>query len=519
MAVFWCLFVYYFCIIIDIQMNNLPVFLAVFPFLVFVVVLLWGKVSLLKASAVTLALFAVLSVFYWEILPSLFFISLGKGFFIALDIFIIILGAIFFLSLLERLSVIKNISYYLEHFSSDYRLQIILLAWLFEAFIEGTAGFGTPVAIVAPLLVGLGLTPIKALIVALMGNSSAVVFGAAGTPIKVGFAGLETASLPLISALINCIGFIVPVFMLWVITAGRKNRWGEFRGGLPFAIWSGIAFVVPSVFCVFLGQEFPSIVGSLIGIILVYASTKMGFFVPKEQITLMGVEKLNKTMSATKAFLPYGLLVIALILGKIFLSGYNINISLGFSHLFNLFNPGFAFILTGILVALIWRSNIKEVAATATQAFRGAVAPSIVIVLMSILVQLMTNSGQNSSGLPSAIALLAKIFETNWLPFFAPFLSAFGSFVTGSATISNIMFGNFLNTAASSLGLGTSIILSLAVVGGATGNMIALADMLAGQAVLGLKNKEREVLKGVIVPCLILLALSGVIGLILVFIS
>jgi len=493
---------------------NLPILLSIFPFLVFTVILLWGKTSLLRTSVITLALFTALSVFYWDIFPASLMVSYGKGFFIAFDILIIIFGAIFFLNLLEDIKVIKNISYYLEHFSGDYRLQIILLAWLFEAFIEGTAGFGTPVAIVAPLLVGLGLTPIRALIIGLLGNSSAVVFGAVGTPIRIGFAGLDVASVPFISSLINCSGFIIPIFMLWIITKGRANQKKEFLGGLPFAIWAGIAFLLPSVLISMWSQEFATVFGSVIGMILVLITTKLGLFVPKDRLSLQEDEKLTSSMSATRAFLPYGLLILFLILGKIFLGNTGVNIPLGFPHVFNLFNPGFAFILAGLLVVLIWRSKKEAILSLLSRAFSGSLNPFIVIMSMSVFVQIMINSGQNYSGIPAAITLVAKVFETSFLPFFTPFIGAFGSFITGSATVSNIMFGNFYNAAAIALGNNVSIILSLAVVGAAVGNMIALSDMLAGQAILGLKNQERQVLKGVFVPCFSLLIIIGVIGLI-----
>ncbi|MCX6794057.1 MAG: L-lactate permease, partial [Candidatus Gottesmanbacteria bacterium] len=488
-------------------MITLPIFLSAFPLLVFTVILLFGKTSLLKASAISLALSTILAIFYWGIFPSALMISYGKGFFVALDIFFIILGAIFFLDLLEEIKVIKNISYYLEHFSRDYRLQIILLAWLFEAFIEGTAGFGTPVAIVAPLLVGLGLPPIRALVIALLGNSAAVVFGAVGTPIRVGFAGLDTASVPFISSLINCIGFIIPIFMLWIITTGRMHQKREFLSGLPFAIWAGIAFVVPSVVIALWSQEFPSVFGSVIGILLVLITTKLGLFVPKDQLSLQasGEKKLGRSMSAAKAFLPYGLLIVLLILGKVFLGTMGIPISLGFSHVFNLFNPGFAFIAASLLVALMWRSKKETIIPLVSKAFVGALNPFLIIISMSVLVQIMIYSGQNYSGLPAAITLVAKVFETSLLPFFVPFIGAFGSFITGSATISNIMFGSFFSTAAATLGNNVTVILSLAVVGASAGNMIALSDMLAGQAVLGLKNQERQILKGVFIPCLLLL--------------
>lgn len=497
--------------------SNLPTILSALPLLFFTILLLSGKTSLLKASFLTLGIFTLLAIFYWQIFPHLLWISFGKGFFIAFDIFIIIFGAIFFLGLLEKLNIIKNISYYLEHFSKDYRLQIILLAWLFAAFIEGTAGFGTPVAVVAPLLVGLGLTPIRALVVSLLGNSVPGVFGAVGTPIKVGFAGLNTNAVPLIASIINCAGFIIPIFMLWVITKGRVNRKAEFFDALPFAIWAGIAFVVPSVFAVFLGQEFPSIVGAAIGIVIVFITTKLGLFVPKKPISLQNKDELRNTMPALRAFLPYIILILSLILGKMLIgnSGLNINFNLlgqGFLHKFNLFNPGFVFIFVGLLVGLIMQSKKTDVMFLASKAFKSSLNPFFVIISTSALVQLMINSGNNTSGISSAITLIAKIFETNLLPFFTPFISAFGSFLTGSVTVSNIMFGNFFSTAGSDLGYSVAVTLSLAVVGAAAGNMIALADMLAAQAVLGVKNQEREILKGVFIPCLIFLVMIGTIG-------
>ncbi|MFA5098721.1 MAG: L-lactate permease [Candidatus Paceibacterota bacterium] len=500
-------------------MFNLPVLLSIIPFLVFIILLLWVKTSLLRASVITVALFTFLAIFYWQILPVSLLSSYIKGFFVAFDIFIIIFGAIFFLGILKDLNVIKNISYYLEHFSKDYRVQIIILAWFFENFIEGTAGFGTPVAVVAPLLVGLGLPVIKALVVALLGNSASVVFGAAGAPIRIGFAGLDISSVPYISSLINCVGFIVPVFMLWIITSGRVNEKKEFFGGLGFAIWSGIAFVAPSVLvAAFMGQEFPSIIGSIIGLLLVMFSTKLNIFKPKDVLSLRGEEKIEKTMPAFKAFLPYGLLIVFLILGKIFLGNSSVNISLIINHVFNLFNPGFAFIIAGLITAFIWRRKKEILSFSMANALKGAVGPFLVIVSMSAFVQLMINSSQNYSGLPAAITLVAKAFETSWLPFFAPFIGAFGAFITGSATVSNIMFGNFFSVAGQALGFSVAVILSLGVVGGSAGNMIALADMLSGEAVVGVKNKEREILKGVFIPCMVYLLLVGIIGMIIIYI-
>jgi len=131
---------------------------------------------------------------------------------------------------------------------------------------------------------------------------------------------------------------------------------------------------------------------------------------------------------------------------------------------------------------------------------------------MSAMAQIMVNSAQNFSGLSSMIDFLASGAKNMLLPLWSPFLGAIGSFLTGSATVSNLMFGHFLAETARNLSFNTDNILALALVGGAAGNMIALADMLAAETVVGIKHEEKAILKGVIVPCLIYVGLVGIIG-------
>jgi lactate permease len=269
-------------------MDYLPLVLSILPFLVFIFLLFRKKSTLLLASSVTLGLYTVLAIFYWQIQPLALYISYSKGILLALDIFIIIFGAVFFLELLKDLKIIKNISYYLSSISSDYRVQVIIIAWFFEAFLEGTAGFGTPAAIAIPLLIGIGLTPMKALVVGLLGNSVAGIFGASGTPIKVGFAGLSVANVPVIASIFNFVGILIPVFMLWFITKGRPNRKKEFLEAVPFALLSGFLFLVPSYLgAKYLGQEFPTILGSMIGIILATVFVKLKILTPKNNLSLV----------------------------------------------------------------------------------------------------------------------------------------------------------------------------------------------------------------------------------------
>jgi lactate permease len=151
--------------------------------------------------------------------------------------------------------------------------------------------------------------------------------------------------------------------------------------------------------------------------------------------------------------------------------------------------------------------SIKKAAGSAT-------SPFFVVFSMLAMVQIMINTGHNYSGIASALTVITRIFDTHLLPLFVPFIGAFGAFMTGSVTVSNIMFGNLFNIAAIHLAMNASFILALGVVGAAAGNMIALADILTAEAVTGLKNSEIGILKGVLVPCLMYLLALGIIGLI-----
>lgn len=494
-------------------MENLPIILAILPFLVFIFLLFINKTTLFKASIVTLILYTVLAIFYWRISGSALYSSFGKGIFVAVDIFIIIFGAVFFLEVLKKLNIIKNISYYLSNISADYRIQVILIAWFFECFLEGTAGFGTPAAVAVPLLIGLGIPPIRALIVGLLGNSTPGIFGAAGTPIKVGFSTLNVSSVPFYASIFNFVGVLVPIFMMWIITKDRQNRKKEFIEIIPFAVWSGLLFLIPSFLSAkYIGQEFPSIIGSIVGLSLAILSIKLKIFIPKNTLSLSSKSEGDYTMSSFRSFLPYGILVILLIVGKIILGKIGVPLDLGFKHTFNLFNPGFIFIISSLIVLLIWAKEKIFIKNSLRVALNGAYLPFFIIASMLSMVQIMINSGNNLSGIPSAIDLIALSIESYLLPFFIPFAGAFGALMTGSVTTSNIMFGTLFNTAAVNMNLSSSIVLSLLVVGAGIGNMIALADILTAEAVIGEKNAERKIVKGILVPCLICLFIVGTIG-------
>lgn len=498
-------------------MDLFHLILAVLPFIVFSLLLIFHhKASLLKISLITLVVNTIIAIIFWQTSILTISSSTIKGFFIALDIFFIIFGAIFFLEILKSNKTIDNLSLYLDHFSPDFRIQVVILAWFFECFLEGIAGFGTPCIVVAPLLVALGISPLKAIVISLLGNSTSVPFGAVGTPIRVGFAGInvDLLSVGSLSSIYNFVGILVPVFMIWVLVSSEKNRKSLFLKSLPFAIWSGIAFVFPSFLVSLFGIEFPAILGSVLGLILIMFTSHFGFLVPDQlyKSSKKITEKINLTLFQT--IFPYLLFIILLIISKIFLSPIKIQIPY-ISHSISLFNPGFVFVFSGIIMAIILKINLKNLISIVVMALKKSIEPFLVVAAMSTVVQIMNNSSNPALNLPSITKTISYLFDTKLLPFIAPFVGAFGSFITGSATVSDIMFGNPIYSSSISQNLNPIKILSLLVVGAGAGNMIAIADVLAAKTIAGGNDSLRKIVFNLFPYCLTYLIIVGILGILI----
>lgn len=480
---------------------NIYTFLTLLPFLVFIYLLLGKKYSLLLCSFITLLLFLFFSIFTWQILPAAVISSFQSGLKTGIDILLIIVGALFFLDFLRFHHIIDHLIKYLESVSSDYRVQVIILAWFLENFIEGIAGFGTPSTIVAPILVGLGFTPITAVVLALLGNSISVVFGAVSTPIRTGFASLPEMGIPIFSAALSWVGILIPVFMLWVVVKARNRPIKDFISALPFVLWSGFVYIVCTyIFSLFI-PELASILGSITGYILCFLSLKIKIFTPSPNISLNTFSDNFRPATLLKTFSPYIVFILLVILGKLAIG--------------SVLNPGLIFITTTLLFSLLWPTKINHLKNIFFKAAKSSLDPFLVIFIMSTIVSLLTNSSQNVSGLISMSDTLVASIKSIGIVMLSPFIGAFGSFITGSATVSNIMFGTLLYKSSIEIGVAPVLVLSLQLVGAAIGNMIALSDMITAEIVVGLKNKESVVISKIFPFCFILVILLTLLGLIL----
>ena len=518
---------------------------------------------------ISLAITVIIAFAIWDIPAKYIIASTIQGLFITFDILYIIFGAIILLNLLKYSRAIMVIREGFTNITEDRRIQVIIIAWLFGSFLEGAAGFGTPAAIVAPLLVGLGFPTFCAVMLGMMVQSTAVTFGAVGTPVLVGITGglqspeitaeLASSGMPfadyiqLVTShaviLHGITGTLIPTLMVCMMTRffGKNKSWKEGLQVLPFTLFGGLAFTIPYFLTgTFLGPEFPSLLGSLAAIPIVVFAAKRGFLMPKKTwdfdveknwpkswIGTLNV-KLNtqdndKKMSLAKAWTPYLLLACFLVLSRLTqlpIKGWLSSLKIEWADILGtsisgasspLYLPGSILLLVGLITILMHNMKLKEVKVAFFESSKMLLGAGFVLIFTVPMVRIYINSSANPSdlpGMPIAMAEWVAASVGSIYPLFAPAIGALGAFIAGSNTVSNLMFSLFQFGVATKLAMPTSFIVALQAVGAAAGNMIAIHNVVAASATVGFLGKEGMVLRKTIIPTLYYLIVVGILGLI-----
>ncbi|AEL28072.1 L-lactate transport [Cyclobacterium marinum DSM 745] len=556
--------------------QTLLFFLAVFPILVASVMLVGFRVAAKITMPVTFVLTSILAFLFWDMSMLTILASSIQSLFITFDILYIVFGAILLLNFLKYSGAVNRIRDGFFGITKDRRIQVIIIVWLFGSFLEGAAGFGTPAAIVAPLLVALGFPALAAVVLGMMVQSTAVTFGAVGTPILVGVkGGLEnpelTSRLDLMgldiadvlaavtgnAAIVHAlVGSFMPFLMVLMLCRffGKNRSWKEGFQVFPFAIFAGLSFTIPYLITgLFLGPEFPSLIGALVGLALVVYSAKKGFLMPKSIWEMEEVKHwpedwlgaanfknneaeldmaLDKPKISLKlAWLPYVFLAVLLVLSRLpqlpfknWLTGFSFGIDpiLGTNIAATstpLYLPGTLLLIVCVFTYFLHGMSGKGVKAAFSESSQMIFKAGAVLLFAVAMVRVYINSGENASGMLSMPILMAE-WSANKVgmvyPFFAPFIGALGAFIAGSNTISNLMFSLFQFGVADNLVMSPTWILALQAVGAAAGNMIAIHNVVAASATVGLLGKEGSVLRKTILPTLYYLLVTGLIGFFLI---
>lgn len=548
---------------------SLSAFLAFLPILVVATLLVGFRIPAKKTMPVGFILTALIAFLGWGLSMESIVAASLQGLVITFDILYIIFGAILLLTLLTYSGAIGAIRLGFGGISRDRRVQVIIIAWLFGSFLEGAAGFGTPAAIVAPLLVAMGFPAMAAVILGLMVQSTPVTFGAVGTPILVGvrgglgegvieskFASVEMGIADYLQAvtvdvviLHTLVGTFIPLFMVAMMTRffGQNRSWKEGLALFPFAIFGGLAFTIPYLLTgIFLGPEFPSLLGALVGLSIVVTAAKRKFLLPRDTWdfalraswpkTWLGTldiklddDKSAASISLIKAWIPYVLVAVLLVLSRLpqlplkeWLSGLSIDFNeiLGTSISAStslLYSPGTILLLVGSITVFLHRMKIEEVKAALSESGSILLGAGFVLLFTVPMVRIYINSGVNPQeipGMPIVMAEWVALHVGAVYPLFAPSIGALGAFIAGSNTVSNLMFSFFQFGVAEKLAMPTTLMIALQAVGAAAGNMIAVHNVVAASATVGLLGKEGLILRKTIIPTLYYVLLAGLLGLV-----
>lgn len=480
----------------------------------------------------------------------------------AVSVLIIVFGAMVILYTLKASGGMQTIQWGMQQVTPDARIQVIIIGTMFAAFVEGAAGFGTPAALAAPLLISLGFPPLAAAVVCLVLNSFPVTFGAVGTPIVLGLRyvhplvqraidaqvpGLPFETIEGFNALVGQwatvlhapMVIILPIFVLGFMTRtfGPERSWKPGLRAWKFCVFAAVSFLVPFLaFAWLVGPEFPSLIGGLVGLGMVVLGAKRRWFVPEEtwtfgprsgwdaewtgDVTAETTDDLKPHMSQFRAWLPYILIGAILVATRIPelglkgpLSGVSIpfNAILGFENVSNgidlLYLPGtIPFMLVALLTVFLHRMPGAAVRQAWGESLAKMKNPAIALVFAVALVSIFRLSAVNPLGLPSMPLALAEVVAAgvgNAWPLVASFIGGLGSFITGSNTVSDLLFAEFQWGVATELELSRTITVAAQATGGAMGNMVCIHNIVAVCAVVGLSGREGMILRRTVWPFLV----------------
>ena len=460
------------------------------PILLLIILMMGFKVSGYKSAIVTLIVTVVLALFAvpaMGIVPdkyadaSIFGITLWsvvEGLLKAcFPIILIIICAIFSYNILCETKEIETIKTQFIQMTSDKGLLVLLLTWGLGGVLEGMAGFGTAVAIPAAILIGLGFKPMFSAVICLIANTVAVGFGAVGLPAttlanQVAASGTATPEelcevATFIILQLSLMFFITP-FLILMLTDKTK-----ILKNISIALFVGTCSILVQFCCAhFIGPETPAILGSVAAIaaMLLYNKLFIHDENPNDERLRVGesedsgmvkIEKKNFGLVKTlKAWSVYGLIIFFILisskivppvnelLGSTLVTKFDLPV-IGNTFKFGwLSNAGLMIFLGAVIGGLIQGMSfgaLMKLLAKTTLNLQKTVVTICCLVAMAML---MNNTGMTNDIAKGLVMLTGVAF-----PFFAPLIGSIGTFVTGSATNANILFGKLQATAASDLGL------------------------------------------------------------------
>lgn len=456
-----------------------------------------------------------------------------KGLLDALTPISIVFGAILFFVAMEKSGAMGTVQDWLRGLSDNPVAQIMIVGFAFVFLIEAAAGFGSPAALAAPILVALGFPALRVAVVCLIFNTIPTAFGAAGTPVWFGFELLrlpreDMLALSWQGAVFQaCAGLIVPIVSLRFLVP-----WRAIGRNLVFILLCLLACLLPMLAVAKLSYEFPVVAGGIFGLPAAVLLAHFGIGLEKPEATHARAPLWSPTVAA--ALVPLSIAVLVLLITRLPLFGLRdwltsttpaLRISLGawgeaflsaslvaqvrdilgqglsWSHAI-LYVPSLIPFVPAAALTLLQRGCGRTVFAETVKATFARIGPPVLALFGALVfVNLLMIGGERAPTMILGRTLATAAGEA-WI-YAAPLLGAVGSFFSGSTTISNLTFGAIQASIAEGTGVPVSLMLALQLSGAAMGNMLCIHNIVAVCAVLSLSNAEGAILKKALLPMLL----------------
>ncbi len=503
-------------------MKIIEFLLAILPILWLMLALSILKKPAFKACPAALFIAVVLALVYWK-MPVLNCLSGGlEGVAMAIwPISLVIIAAVFTYNLCIATGSMDIIKRILTGVSRDKRILLLIIGWGFGGFLEGMAGFGTAVAIPASMLCGLGFSPILATAACLVANTVPTAFGSVGIPTvtMAQITGLSGEALTWNTA-VQLMPLVVIIPFIMIIIMGKSIR--ALKGIWPIVLASGLSFALTEILAArFLGAELPVIIGSISSMIVTILIAKKWYkdTDPEYEIVSETQETKSNTTAAEagKAWMPFILIFIFLLVTSKMIPFIHDALSAvktavviykgeGASpYTFTwLATPGVLILAAAVIGGKVQGAKFRQMWKVFVDTIKQMWKTILTIVSIMAMAKIMSYSG-----MIAAIAGMLVAVTGSFYPFAAPFVGAIGSFVTGSGTSANVLFGNLQVETAANLGISQTWLAAANTVGATIGKMISPQSIAIGAAATNLVGSESKILNTVIKYCALLIIIAG----------
>lgn len=515
--------------------------LCIIPIIVLLILMIKFQWGASKAAPFTLVVTIVLGVLFFKANGRVLTSELLKASWNSTGIILVIITAILLYEVGNEAHAFDTLNILFKKLAPNELIRVLMIGIVFASFLQGITGFGVPVLITAPLLLNIGVAPVYAVIIPLLGHSWAGTFGtlALGWNALLIQTGIQDKTLILQTAIYASIFlFVLTVLFSFIITF-FYGRWQAVKKGfVAVAVITLIQGGGQLVFSTF-NPELAAFIPSAISLLAIIALSKTPLYREPWELKNSKImvrtnphlsKKAEQKLTTNQALLPYylvtGISLLILLIPPITNVLGSFSFGPGFSQTetsYGVINPAIEhyapltplthasmFLLVSSLITYVYyrrKGLIKKTSLVqlSKRAFKKALSPSIAVLSLLSISRVMAGTGQTfvlAQG-------ISAVLQENYV-FIAPFIGLLGSFITGSNMSSNILFGDFQMQVSEFIGLKTAAVLGAQTGGGGIGTSIAPGNIILGTTTAGILGSEGKVLIKIIPFTLTVAAIFGV---------